>query len=95
MDILLPGTQETQKVSANVLAGLTDTQENQIVTKAFLRSNSSDNVPERRKRFYRMLGIVVVPRDSIKFEKREQLALILFQALLKLRRCLTLQVAFG
>jgi hypothetical protein len=51
VDVLLPGTQETQKVRANILAGLTDTQENQIVTKAFVRNNSSDNATERRNRF--------------------------------------------
>jgi hypothetical protein len=93
--VLLPGTQEIQEVRANVLAGLTDAQKNQIVTKAFLRSKSSDNAPERREAFTACSALLLFQGDSVIVEKREQLVLVLFQALLELRRCLTLQVAFG
>jgi hypothetical protein len=60
-----PERKEIQKVHTNVLAGLTDAQENQIVAEASFCSNSSDDVPELGEGFDRMLGIVVVPRNSV------------------------------
>ena|SRR5437660_1763648 len=95
VDVLLARTQEIKKVHAHVPAGLTEAQKNQMVAEAFFRTNSSDHVPERSERFDRMLRIVVVPRDPVIAEKREQLVSVLFQTLLDLHRGLTLQVAFG
>jgi hypothetical protein len=66
-----------------------------MVAEALFCTKSSDYVPERSKRFDRMLRVVVVPRDPVIAEKREQLVSILFQTLLDLHRCLTVQVAFG
>src|SRR5215831_5364074 len=90
VDVLLARTQKTQKVHANVLTGLTDAQENQILTEAFFRSNSSNDAPKRGEWFDGMLCIVVVPRDTVIFEKGEQLVSVLLQARLDFCRSLTL-----
>src|SRR5262249_31487879 len=95
VDVFLARTKEIQKVYTNVFAGWTVAQKNQIVAEAFFRSDSSDDLPERREGFDRMLGIVVVPWDSVIGENREQLVSVPFQTLLDLHRSLTLQVAFG
>lgn len=65
-----------------------------MVAEAFFCTESCDHAPERSEGFDRMLRVVVVPRDPVIAEKCEQLVSILFQTLLDLYRCLTLQVPF-
>ena len=56
----------------------------------FFLSNSSNDVPKRGEWFDGMLCIVVVPWDTVIFEKGEQLVSVLLQARLDFRRSLTL-----
>jgi hypothetical protein len=63
--VFFAGAQKIQKVQTRVFACLTDTQENQVLFNPLGRRETLDRFAESRKGFDRMLGIVVVPGDSV------------------------------
>ena len=89
VNVLLAGTEEIQKVHAHVFAGLADAQKRQIFLHSFRRCESVNDAPQPCERLYCMLGIVVIPRNTIVFKKREQPVSVLFQPLLALDCCLS------
>ena len=60
---------------------LTNAQKRKILTDAFLGTYSSDHLAERSKGFDGMLGIIIIPGDTIIIEECEKFALVLLKTL--------------
>src|SRR4029453_8608432 len=69
-----------QKTYAFVSAGLTEAQQDQVLTEPLLAQHPGRMLPVVRKLLDGMLGIVVIPRHAIVMEKRKQLVLIFEQS---------------
>jgi hypothetical protein len=66
VNVLFTGTEEIQKVHAHVFAGLAHTQENEVFFNSFrCRETFDDGTTESGECLYCMLGIIVVPRNTI------------------------------
>jgi hypothetical protein len=87
VNVLLTRTEEIQKVHAHVFAGLADTQKSQVFFQALFSGGSSDYVTEPRKCFDGVFGVVVVPRNPVMAEEREEFIVVPFKPLLALRGC--------
>jgi len=58
-------TQKIQKVQPGVFARLAHTQQDEVFFNSLRRRKTFDGTAEPSKRFYCMLGVVVVPKNTI------------------------------
>ena len=79
VDVLFARAQEIEKIQPLVFARFADAQQNQIFSSPLFSAAPSDDIPKRGEGFDRVLGIVVVPRHSIKAQKCKQLFLIFLE----------------
>jgi hypothetical protein len=63
------------------LTRLTNAQQRKILTDAFLCTDPADHLTERSKGFDGMLGIIIIPGDTIIIEECEKFALVLLKTL--------------
>jgi hypothetical protein len=84
VNILFPRTEEIQKVHAHVFTGLADTQKRQVFFQALFSRASSNYVTEPRECFNRVLGVVVMPRNSVMAEERKKSIAVSFKPLVAL-----------
>jgi len=71
-DVSFPGANELEEINPTIFAGLSNGEESEILLDAFFRRCSRDHLTQPGKRFDRVLGVVVVPRNSVAIEKREE-----------------------
>jgi hypothetical protein len=64
-DVRFAGTEKIQKVQPGVFARLAHTQEDEVFFNSFRCRKTFDGTAEPSKSFDRVLGVVVVPRDTI------------------------------
>src|SRR5215471_3892267 len=69
-----------QKADAFVSAGLTEAQQDQVITEPLLAQHPERVFSVVRKLLDGMLGIVIIPRHAIVLEERKQLVLIFEQS---------------
>jgi hypothetical protein len=83
----MAGAQEPQEAHALEPAGLVDAQEHQVITNSLLSIGWAKNLTSGDETLDRILGIVVVPRNSVVIEEREQTGPIFLDSfLIRLRR---------
>src|SRR6266567_945671 len=92
VNILFTRAQEVEEIQSSVFARFTNTQQYQILPQAFFRSHTFDNVSKHGKRLYRMLGIVVIPWNSIILQESKQVISVFLKTLSDFDRHLSLQI---
>ena len=85
-DVRFARTEKIQKVQPGVLARLANTQEDEVFFNSRRRGKTFDGTAKPSKRFDRVLGVVVVPRNTIVAQKGEQFVSLFFQPILPFRR---------
>ena len=79
--VLILAPQEVEEVNALVLAGLVDAQNDQIVAKGGFGEPPISELPVLGEALDGVLGVVVVPRDTVVIEEGEQLPPVLLKPL--------------
>ena len=64
-DVCFARTEKIQKVQAGVFARLAHTQQDEVFFNSLRRGKTFDGTAEPSERFDRVLGVVVVPRNTI------------------------------
>jgi len=89
VNVLFTRTEEIQKVHAHVFACLAYAQENQVFPDALLGGRAFNYVPEFGERFDSVFGVVVVPRNAVEVQKREQFVPVLLETITAGQGCRT------
>src|SRR5436190_1755199 len=64
-NVLFAGPEKIKEVHPGVIARLADTEKYQMLPNCFCSPTALHNVPKASKCFYRVLGVVVIPRNTI------------------------------
>src|SRR5207249_10780707 len=83
-DVPFTRPQEVEKIDSTVLAGLRNSEKGEIFLYALFRRCPRNYLAKASKCLYRVLSIVVVPRDSVVIEKREERVAVFCKPLLTL-----------
>ena len=81
LDVLFTGTQKIQEIQALIYAGLTNAEENQVLSDAFLRCRACDYISQSGNSLHRMFSVIIIPGNAIVCEKREQLVAVSIKTL--------------
>lgn len=91
-DVPLTRSQEVEKIDPPVLTALRNAEKDEVFLDALLRGCSGDDLAKSGKCFYRVLSIVVVPRNSVIIEKSEKLVAVSLEPVLALYRRVTPEI---
>jgi hypothetical protein len=65
INVSFAATDKFEKIQITVFARLADTQQNHIISDCSLGETPAGNIPQFRKCLDCVLGVVVVPRDTV------------------------------
>ena len=79
VNVLLARAQEIEEVHTPVFAGLADAEQDQISLDTIFCRDAVEYMAKFGQRFDRVFRVVVVPRNPIVIEKREEVLAMLFE----------------